>query len=364
MNSDHPGRFSLPLFVLLLSAAGFAAADHVAPSGQVTSHVNVRKSPDSGAEKVGTLRVDELATLLETLPAWRKIRLANGVEGYVNREWTRIIPDNDYEHGTEAFRRGDYQQARDIWAPLAEAGDPRAQFGLGNLYFNGLGLEKNQQAAFDWYLKSARQGYAPAQFYVGNTYKHGHGVIADESSANEWWQKAAEQGLASAQYNLGLQYWFGRGTREDRETAIRWFARAAEAGHPKARKLFKSEASQAAGPSAAGDPRDDAGQAGSGTDVELGNWIAQQSPGAFTIQVLATRDTQSLKDFMNQTPFADPVGWFRFRKSGETWYALVQGAYPTREQAQSAVNALPVNIKKSQVWIRPIADIHAIMRNN
>jgi hypothetical protein len=254
MDKRAPGKFSFTLLFLLLSAANLATADYVVPAKRVTSFVNVRKAPQIAAEKVGTLKVGERAELLEALPQWRKIRIANGAEGYISSAWTHITPSNDFEHGEEAFNQGDYRKAYRIWEPLARAGDPGSQFWLGNLYFRGLGLKQDWKIAAAWYRKSALQGYSLAQFNLGNAYKHGRGVRKDEALASHWWQKAAEQGLASAQYNLGLHYYFGRGVEKDPQMATEWFARAAQAGHPKAMRLFDSQAVPATRNAPPGEP--------------------------------------------------------------------------------------------------------------
>lgn len=34
----------------------------------------------------------------------------------------------------DAYQRGDYATARELWLPLAEAGDPEAQAWIGSLY--------------------------------------------------------------------------------------------------------------------------------------------------------------------------------------------------------------------------------------
>lgn len=49
---------------------------------------------------------------------------------------------------------------------LAEQGDPDAQFKLGFLYANGLGIAKDDQEAIKWFGRSAEQGNAGAEFQL------------------------------------------------------------------------------------------------------------------------------------------------------------------------------------------------------
>ena len=45
----------------------------------------------------------------------------------------------------------------------AEKGDDDAQFQLGDCYFFGLGIPKDQVEGVSWYRKAAAQGYRPSQ---------------------------------------------------------------------------------------------------------------------------------------------------------------------------------------------------------
>lgn len=68
----------------------------------------------------------------------------------------------DFKAGLEAYQRGDYKASFREWNPLAEASNAPAQYNLGILYENGLGVAKDAVKAYRWYVKSARQEYGPA----------------------------------------------------------------------------------------------------------------------------------------------------------------------------------------------------------
>ena len=65
--------------------------------------------------------------------------------------------------GLGAYKRGDYEAAAALLYPLAEKGDPRAQYVLGRMRFYGQVFKQDSAAAALWYRRSAEQGYAPAQ---------------------------------------------------------------------------------------------------------------------------------------------------------------------------------------------------------
>ena len=179
-------------------------------------------------------------------------------------------PAEDFFGAYEAFQRGDYDEARDIWSKLAYAGDVDAQFNLGTLYENGLGVEPDAEQAARWYRAAAlrrvdlarlalarlqrtgalepepdedqiklletaaRRGLAEAQYELGVAYDRGLGVTQNHATAAGWYHRAAEQGLTDAQYNLATLYDEGLGTPRDIELAREWYIRAADAGEARA----------------------------------------------------------------------------------------------------------------------------------
>jgi len=116
----------------------------------------------------------------------------------------------------------------------AEQGDATAQFKLGELYFRGLGVPKDEVEAVNWYRKAADQGHAIAQNYLGSMYRLGLGVAKDEAEAVKWYRKAAEQGNANGQYSLGVSYEIGLGVPQDQAEAAKWYRKAAEQGEASA----------------------------------------------------------------------------------------------------------------------------------
>lgn len=69
---------------------------------------------------------------------------------------------NRLERGLEAYRAGDYPRAFDIWLPLAEAGNARAQFYIGGLYADGVGVPQDPVEAYLWFRRSDEGGYERA----------------------------------------------------------------------------------------------------------------------------------------------------------------------------------------------------------
>jgi uncharacterized protein len=122
--------------------------------------------------------------------------------------------------------------------PMAEEGDPVAQFKLGVCYMDGRGVSQNEFKAVEFLRRAAYQGYAPGQYNLGRCYNSGFGVPADRGEAVKWYSKAAEQGDTSAQLALYFAYKRGNGVIKNQQESIHWLRLAAEAGNPAAQLLL------------------------------------------------------------------------------------------------------------------------------
>ena len=93
-----------------------------------------------------------------------------------------------------AYDRQDYVLALRLCRPLAEQGDIDAQTAVGNLYYEGWGVEQNYTSAANWFRKAAEEGDATGQFSLGWAYEQGDGVLQDYVLAHMWYNLAAAQG--------------------------------------------------------------------------------------------------------------------------------------------------------------------------
>src|SRR5690606_40798060 len=107
-----------------------------------------------------------------------------------------------------------------IWTPLAEAGDPEAQYWLAESFWGGWwGVPENLERRAFWHMQAAGQGHAPSYVQLGRMYELGHHFAQDDRSAAEWCARAADAGNADGQYALGHFYYEGRGVRSEEHTS-------------------------------------------------------------------------------------------------------------------------------------------------
>ena len=140
----------------------------------------------------------------------------------------------DFWTGSAYYLRGDFEAAMLEWRPLADTGDPRAQYYLGLMYARGEGVPADSLQAAHWFRKSAEQGNAQSQYHLGMLYANGKGVPEDDRQAIHWLGESARQGEARAQFNLGIMYELGEGVPKDDRQAVIWYQQAAEQGHARA----------------------------------------------------------------------------------------------------------------------------------
>ena len=131
-----------------------------------------------------------------------------------------------------AYQQGDYAKSLALLTPLVAKGSAGAEFALGVMYNNGLGVTQSYQRGNALWHQAANQGFMPAEYYLGLDYSNGVGVPQDFAQAALWWRKAAEQGDALAQYSLGMAYDNGRGVAADPAQAMLWYRKAADQGLP------------------------------------------------------------------------------------------------------------------------------------
>lgn len=167
----------------------------------------------------------------------------------------------------EAFNAKRYPTAFSEFSYLANAGDVTAMYYLGQMYRDGLGVEKNTERAVqlfeqaegahnteatttlgrmllygdgitqnaelgvEYLKKAAHAGDANALFELGEAYSEGIGVERELTYAFGFYLMGALKGDMRSQHKLGLAYYNGRGTPQDYSEALRWLKRSANQGY-------------------------------------------------------------------------------------------------------------------------------------
>ena len=77
---------------------------------------------------------------------------------------------------------------------LANNNDYEAQYNIGLAYEVGIGVKKDPEQAYFWYLKSAEGDFPKAQYSLGLCLALGKGCDQNKTLSKQWIKKAHENG--------------------------------------------------------------------------------------------------------------------------------------------------------------------------
>ncbi len=114
---------------------------------------------------------------------------------------------------------------------IAQRGNPKAQYMVGMMYNNGIGVSQDPQKALEWFRKATDAGDPLGAYKLGCYYSGQFDVVeVDLAKALEYKLVAAKAGYDLAQHDVGIHY-FEKG---DYGEAIKWWKMSAEQGYPMA----------------------------------------------------------------------------------------------------------------------------------
>lgn len=131
----------------------------------------------------------------------------------------------------------DFAQALALMQAEASKGNGFAMHDLARMYLSGLGCDKDEELAQEWFQKAyhaflreeeraEKKDYL--QYRIGKLYSFGYGVEQDYLKAAEWYEKAVADGNPFAAYALGSLYRRGQGVDQDDGKAFTLYRMAAE----------------------------------------------------------------------------------------------------------------------------------------
>ena len=72
----------------------------------------------------------------------------------------------EFDAGMSAYRNMQYEKSWEIWGPLAEQGDARAQLWVGILYILGKGVPANHVLGCKWLLRAEPTYYQSVELFA------------------------------------------------------------------------------------------------------------------------------------------------------------------------------------------------------
>ena len=168
------------------------------------------------------LGVSVVLALVLTIAAWWLGYISRPfVDRLVAQGYCGLFPINDQHFDIRNTGWCDQLHSK------AELGDLAAQYELAQQYE----LTGDYTRAFRWFHEAARKGFLKAEFKVGMMYRNGLGVPTSYRDALEWFEMGADAGHVPSETMLASMLENGIG-RQDLKAAIEHYKKAALAGQP------------------------------------------------------------------------------------------------------------------------------------
>jgi TPR repeat protein len=116
----------------------------------------------------------------------------------------------------------DYALGLEWLKKASTAGDPEANYWIGEAYADGNGVKRDQTEANRWFLKGAEMDDADSQDALAVNLAEGNGTPKNLKEAVDWFRKSAEQGHQFGTCNLALHYMRGQGVAKDLVLSLMW----------------------------------------------------------------------------------------------------------------------------------------------
>ena len=109
----------------------------------------------------------------------------------------------DMETARDLMEAGEFEEARALFELYARSGNAEAEEWIGVMSALGLGVERDDERAFEWYLRASLKGHPGAQSGLGWYYEVGRGLPApDLVRAYLWYALSAIGGDPDALISL------------------------------------------------------------------------------------------------------------------------------------------------------------------
>ena len=174
---------------------------------------------------------------------------------------------------------------------------------------------------------------------------------ANYKLAQQTWEYVANQGNVVAQYNLAYLYRNGIGVETNDDKATRMERSAAHGNLVDAYNQLLANAVQPA-------TREDGLQAIAVTDPQI--WVKTQNGKNYTLQLASSRSHELIQKYFADNSLAGKAGYYRSKRQGEYWYALVYGSFTSVSDANNAIANLPKDLRKWSPWVRRLDSIQKI----
>jgi septal ring-binding cell division protein DamX len=236
-----------------------------------------------------------------------------------------------YAKARDAFNRKDYLQAAMLLKPLAEQGNADAQYALGYMYHNGLGVPRNYKLALQWMSAASAKGNKKATEAL-----HRISTLNSETTNSDLLKEEEQQPTKATTPD----------SAESKTSQPAKLPESLNAPMPtESPEASKEVASQETQPTLTADEK----------------WIMDQPDSHFTIQLMAGSSEAALQKFIKDNNLHDSAVYYRTRRHGKDWFTLIQGSFESFKQVNEALKELPPQLQAAKPWPKSIGDIKELL---
>ena len=145
-----------------------------------------------------------------------------------------------YLKGFQALDQKDYKTALYYLSMFAANGDARANYNLGIMYREGLGVGQDDIEALTHFIAAAEDGHMLGNYAVGLAFLRGRGSDVDAETALSYLKEATLLGHALSPVEMGRIYLEGRLTKKNVVAAHFWWSVARDRNAPGATEFLNS----------------------------------------------------------------------------------------------------------------------------
>ena len=150
------------------------------------------------------------------------------------------VKADEYAKAFEALERGDYKTASFYLSFFASNGDSVAEYNMGTLYRDGLGVEKKPKVALSWFYLAAQQRHMLSNFAIAKLIET-HPHLADSKKGwLHFLKEAAFLGHAITPLEIGNFYYLRRETDFDLVRAMVWWIVSSDRNVPGSVEMISS----------------------------------------------------------------------------------------------------------------------------
>ena len=141
-----------------------------------------------------------------------------------------------YLRGFQALEQRDYKTALYYLSLFAANGDTKANYNLGIMYREGLGVKKDDVQSLAHFIGAAENGHMLGNYAVGLAFLTGKGSDIDVDAAIHYFTEAALLGHAISPVEIGSLYFRGGLVEKNFVSAHFWWSLAQDRNAPNALK--------------------------------------------------------------------------------------------------------------------------------